>query len=100
MDDLTEDELREKYGDPPFWDNEDEYMDDITIRKEDLSNHDTGGGIRRVTTEITIDSSQSPEMQQRAVVYEVLAAHLDLFITHDNILYLSSAVCDALNELD
>ena len=99
MDDLTEDELREKYGTPPDYDNKDCYMDDITIRKEDLSNHDTGGGIRRVTAEITIDSSQSPEMQQRAVVYEVLAAHLDIIITHDNILYLSSAVCDALNEL-
>ena len=74
-------------------------MDDITIKKEDMSEQDTGGGVRYVTAEITIDSSHSPEQQRRAVVYEVLAAHLDLFITHDNILYLSSTVCDALNEL-
>ena len=28
MDDLTEDELREKYGEPPFWDNWEMYMED------------------------------------------------------------------------
>ena len=31
MDDLTEDELREKYGDPPFWDSKEMYMNSYPL---------------------------------------------------------------------
>jgi len=74
-------------------------MEDVIIRKEDLSLHDCGGGFRRTVTEITIDSTQSPELQQRAVVYELLSSMLDSIICHDKLLSITHTLCDALDEI-
>ena len=74
-------------------------MEDIIIKKEVLSLHDCGGGMRHTVSEITIDSSQSPELQLRAVVYEVLSAFLDSVIIHDKLQYITQVLCDAIGEI-
>ena len=74
-------------------------MEDIIVKKEDLSLHDCGGGMRHTVSEITIDSSQSPELQLRAVVYEVLSAFLDSIISHEKLQYITEALCDAIGEV-
>lgn len=74
-------------------------MEDIIIKKEDLSRHDCGGGMRHTVSEITIDSSQSPELQLRAVVYEVLSAFLDSVMSHEKLQYITETLCDAIGEI-
>ncbi|KKL18507.1 hypothetical protein LCGC14_2474800, partial [marine sediment metagenome] len=74
-------------------------MEDVIIKKEDLSKHDCGGGYRRTVTEITVDSTQSPENQQRTVIYELLSSMLDSIICHDKLLFITHILCDALDEI-
>ena len=74
-------------------------MEDIIIKKENFSQHDTGGGIRHTVSEITIDSSLSPELQLRAVVYEVLSSFLDSVISHEKLQYITESLCDAIGEI-
>ena len=74
-------------------------MEDVIIKKEDLSLHDCGGGYRSTVTEIVIDSTQSLPLQQRAVIYELLSSMLDSIISHDKLLSITHTLCDALDEI-
>ena len=71
---------------------------EIEIKVEPLPQLDSGGGLREVSTVITIDSSQSPRQLRQAVLYETLASVLCFSISHDNIYDLASFVGDALDE--
>lgn len=50
---------------------------EIEIKKEGLSNVDSGGAYREAKVYIMVDSSQSPFKQRQSLIYEVLSAHLD-----------------------
>lgn len=73
---------------------------DIKISKEDLSQHDTGGGYRESLTNIVVDSTDSLRHQRRTIIYETLGAILDPFETNaEYIECLTDAIVDALDQL-
>ena len=69
---------------------------DITVTKDDLSNHDTGGGIRVVKAEIIIDSSLPPLRQRESVIHEILGAYLGSVVSTDDISEIASSINDGL----
>jgi len=50
---------------------------EIVVKKEDISEHDTGGGYREVTALITIDETLAPRMQRHVAMCETLGILLD-----------------------
>lgn len=75
-------------------------MEDVIIKKEDLSDTDAGGGLRHTTTEITIDKTVPLYQQRIALVYELLSAMLDAIVTHEKLLSMAHTIGDALQELE
>ena len=73
-----------------------EQIIDITVSKEDLSNHDTGGGTRIVKAEITVDSSLPLLRQREAVIHEILGVYLGIMVSTEDIAEVSSAVNDGI----
>ena len=72
---------------------------EIHVHKENLSEHDIGGGYRDVVANIWIDETLSPGMQRKALIYEVLGAMLDYAFTHDQLEDISGTLNDALDQL-
>ena len=68
----------------------------ITVRKEDLSSHDTGGGIRTVQAEITIDSSLPVLRQREILIHEILGAYLGIMISTEDICEIACGINDGL----
>ena len=76
-----------------------EQIVDFTVIKEDLSNHDTGGGLRRVTAVITIDSSLPYIRQRESVIHEILGAYLGILISTDDITEIAGSINDGICQL-
>ncbi|KKL62850.1 hypothetical protein LCGC14_2180960 [marine sediment metagenome] len=72
---------------------------EITVIKADLSNAETGGGFREVKAEITLDSSLPYRQQRNTLLYEALGSMLDYVISHEELLDISIALGDALDQL-
>ena len=73
---------------------------EVKIRKEDLSQIDSGGGYRESKTDITIDSSLSPRLQRQAVLYETLSALLSPLYSHKAIQNITEVLGDVLDQLE
>ena len=73
----------------------------IQISTEDLSNVDCGGGMRRLTCDITVDSTLPLRRQREIVIYEVLGAFLDneLEERHDYLELVADKIVEALDEI-
>ena len=73
----------------------------IILNKENLSEHDCGGGLRDITAMITIDSSLSPERQKQVAIFETLAARLDSEVEdrREYVQLLADDIVDALRQL-
>jgi hypothetical protein len=73
---------------------------EITVKKEDLSLHDCGGGFREVDIIITVDKTLSPRLQRQAVIFEVIGALTDPFETDfEFITEMTEKIGDALDQL-
>jgi len=72
---------------------------EIQVQKENLSEHDTGGGYREVVANIRIDETLPPGMQRRVLIYEALGAMLDYVLTHEQLGDISDTLNDALDQL-
>ena len=69
---------------------------DITVTKEDLSNHDTGGGTRLVTAQITVDSSLPLIRQRESLIHEILGAYLGIAISTEDIAEIAGSINDGI----
>ena len=74
----------------------------IEVKLEDLSEFDTGGGMREVNAKITIDSKMPYRRQREAVIFETLALFLDseLECQREWVQYLTDKVTMNLDILD
>ena len=73
-----------------------EQVHQITIKKEDLSEHDTGGGARVVKAKITVDSSLPPHRRKVALIHEILGVYLGAVVPRGNIEEIAEAIADGL----
>ena len=74
---------------------------DITVNKEDLSQHDCGGGYRETDITITIDKTLSPRLQRQAVIHETLGALIDPFeVNLELVAELTEKLGDAIDQLE
>ena len=73
---------------------------DITVKSEDLSHFDTGGGVRLVRAFITIDNTISKELQREAVIHEVLGIYLGTVVSTSDIEEIAQSVNDAIYQLE
>jgi hypothetical protein len=74
---------------------------EITVKKEDLSQHDCGGGYREVDIKITIDKTQSHRLQRQAVIFETIGALIDPFETdYAFVAELTEKIGDALDQME
>ena len=71
---------------------------EIDIKIEAMPELDSGGGLREVSTIITIDSTQSRRQQRQAVIYETPASHLSSCISHEKIHDLTIDIGEALDQ--
>ncbi len=69
---------------------------DITVKSEDLSHFDTGGGTRLVKALINIDSTLPRERQREVVIHETLGVYLGILVSRVDIEEIAQAVNDAL----
>jgi len=72
---------------------------EFTVAKEDLSSLDCGGGIRQLTSSITIDSTKALHLQRAALIYEYLASHFSHIVSHEWLEGIADELRDLLEEL-
>lgn len=77
-----------------------EQVHQITVTKEDLSDHHTGGGIRFVKAEIIIDSSLPPYRREVALIHEVLGVYLGSVVSREDIEEIAESIADGLRQLE
>ena len=80
------------------WFMSEEQVMDITISREDLSDHDTGGAIRVVKAEITIDSSLPLLRQREALIHEILGVYLGILVNTEDICEIACAISNGINQ--
>ena len=76
-----------------------EQVHNIIVRKEDLSDYDSGGGYREVDARVTVDSSMSKHRQRVALIHEILGVFLGTVIPRENIEEIAEAIADGLRQL-
>jgi hypothetical protein len=76
------------------------HLTDITVKQEDLSHVDGGGGYREVNVQVTVDKSRSLYLQRRIVAHEILGAYLSAVMDCETICEISEAICDGLDTLE
>ena len=77
-----------------------EQIVEFTILKEDMSNHDTGGGVRLTKAEITIDSSLPAIRQREVLIHEMLGTYLGLVISTEDISEIASRLNEGICQLE
>ena len=76
-------------------------MMEITIKTNpNLSQYDTGGGIREINAVITIDETLSPRLKRQVVIYETLGCLLGFVLEHNQLEDITEVLVDALDQLD
>jgi len=71
----------------------------IEIKLEDLSEFDTGGGMRECHATVTVDSKMPYRRQREAVIFETLALFLDteLELNREWVQYLTDKITMSLD---
>jgi len=73
---------------------------DITVKKEDLRDADTGGGYRNVDAVGTIDENLSPRLQRKVTLFEPLCCLLEYLLTEPHIDDIAEILNDTLAQLE
>jgi hypothetical protein len=72
----------------------------VNLHREDLSAADTGGGLREVVVNITVDSSLPIHRQKESAVYELLGAYLATVVDQSDLEEIAEAIVDLLSNFE
>lgn len=72
----------------------------LNLVANSFSGYDTGGGIRDVKAEITIDSRLHPRVKRHLAIYEALGCALGFCFSHEQLEDLTDLIIDVLDQLE